>query len=309
MSDIIKRGISTDYHLRYFFVEVSDTIEQGRKIHQLKSLEEEYLFSSLTIAGLMIGADLKSDDESVTLKVTLNDNEQYLLVTGNRRGEIKGFPNFSIKSAKGESGEERYINIKALANRIRADLQDGFFTVIKDIGLKMPYNGTTKLITGELARDITYYFTTSEQTPSSVGISVIFNDDGSIKKGVGFIVQILPEATETTIELLEQNLMNLPELSDLLEMGMSIEEIMEKIVLQGIEHETLAENPVKYHCDCSKDRFTRGLKLLGESDLRELLESDELLKVQCHYCGSLYEFSRSEMGDMLAELEGEKRDE
>lgn len=298
MADIIKRGISNDYHLRYFFVETEKVAEMGREIHSLTTPIETVLFTKMLMAGLMFGADLKDDNFAVTLKTNFNNEENYVLVTSNRRGEVKGYPFFpdQLKTTHFETN-------KAIQDELKKHLQGGLFTVIKDIGMKTPYNGTTQLITGELARDITYYFTTSEQTPSAVGLSVVLNEDGSVRKGVGFIVQLLPEANTHTLEHLESNLKSLPEVTDLLDMGMTIDDIMSKLVLKGFECQTIEESQVKYSCNCSKDRFERGLRLLGESELEMIIaESDEPLVVQCQYCLKQYTFTIEEIETMINEL-------
>jgi molecular chaperone Hsp33 len=304
MPDRITKGMSRNYHLRYFAADATDTVRKGIEIHKITAISDRVIFSKLLTAGLMFGADLKAADQTVTLKITLNDLEQYILITANNRGEVKGFPNLKDKRDKLSSVNEDSVTLNRRSRgELEKVLKEGLFTVIKDVGMKRPYNGTTKMITGEIARDITYYFTASEQTPSTVGLTTVLNQDGSIKRAVGFIVQILPEASEETITLLEGNLQKLPELTDLMEIGMSVEDIMKDIVLKAIDYEQTWSIEAKYACNCSKERFAKGLRLLGIKELSSLLEGQSSVSVECHYCKSSYEFSVDEIRKMIEEME------
>ncbi|MBW6516441.1 MAG: Hsp33 family molecular chaperone HslO [Candidatus Cloacimonetes bacterium] len=299
MPDKLTKGISSNKEIRYFTADISNTAEEGRKIHDLSPVKT-VIFGKLLCAGLLLGADLKEKDYLVSIKVELKESSDFVLVTANKRGEVKGYPHLSFKDDISTSEDYEAITLsRKIREKIISELKDGIFTVIKDIGLKNPYNGSSKLITGELARDITYYFTVSEQIPSIVGLSVILNPDGSVKKAVGFLVQLLPEASNKTIDHLEKNMQKLPEIIDLLEMGKTIQNILSDMIFKGIPIELNWESEARYHCDCSKERFEKGLILLSKDELKEVAEADEIVKIQCHYCNKDYEFNAASMKKII----------
>jgi len=303
--DRLVKGISNNRELRFLTAEIAKTAEDGRKIHDLSPVKS-VIFAKFLTAGLLFGFDLKEEKYLVTLKVVGNNPNDYLIVTANNKGKVKGYPHMMFEDQVTPSTFADSVSLnKKIREEMKKVLQNGFFNVIRDVGMKVPYNGSTKLITGEIARDITYYLSVSEQIPSIVGASVILNRDSSIKNAVGFIVQLMPEASEETINHLEMNMQKLPEIIDLLEMGMTIEEIMSKMVLKGIEHKTTKELRTEYYCDCSRERFEKGLMLLNKDELDEIISRGEVVPVKCHYCNKTYEFDGKKL-ERILKAQGKK---
>jgi molecular chaperone Hsp33 len=303
MPDRIVKGISKNQELRFMTAETTITAEEGRKVHSLSPVKA-VIFGKLLTAALLFGADLKDKRFLVTLKTVFKDPADYIIVTANNSGLVKGYPRLTFSdNISSLQGMDQFAVNKVIREQLKSQLKEGVFHVSKDLGMKSPHNGSASMITGEIARDITYYFTVSEQIPSIVGLSVILNEDGSVRKAVGFFVQLLPEAGDETIELLEKNMQRLPEIIDLLEMGMTIEQILSEMILKDIDHEVTMEIPVKYHCDCSSERFKKGLLLLGKGELAELIKGDATLELQCHYCNQVYIFQRTEISRLLPEAD------
>ncbi len=299
MSDRLIKGISRNKELRFFTADVTGTAEKGRNIHNLTPAKA-VIFGKLLCAGLLFGADLKEEKYLVTLKTVLQNPEDYIVITANNQGKVRGYPrlNFEEDIMPLKENDPVAVN-KKIREQLKALLKDGVFTVIKDIGMKTPYNGSASLITGEIARDITYYLKVSEQVSSIVGLSATLNDDGSFKKAVGFMIQMLPEASDETISLLEKNMQSLPEIIDLLEMGIDIDKIISTMILKNIAYDVSQEIATDYHCDCSKERFTKGLLMLDKKDLNELLKGGESLPLQCRYCNTIYSVSPSEIEKIM----------
>jgi len=299
VADRLTKGMSSNGELRFLTADIANTAEEGKKIHKLSPVKS-VIFAKFLAAGLLFGYDLKEDNYLVTLKVEGSNPKNYLIVTANNKGKVKGYPHMTFEDKINTTDFSDPVSMnKKIREEMKKVLQHGLLNVVRDVGMKAPYNGSTKLITGEIARDITYYLTVSEQIPSIVGVSVILNHDSSIKNAVGFIVQLMPEATEETINHLESNMQKLPEIIDLLEMGMTIEEIMRKMILKGIEHKTTKELRTEYYCDCSRERFEKGLMLLNKDELAEIIGEGETVPVKCHYCNKTYEYDAEKLEKIL----------
>lgn len=299
MADRLIRGLSKNKELRFFIADVTDTAEKGRLVHDL-SFTKAVIFGKLLCAGVIFGSDLKEENHLITIKAEFKNHEDYVIVTSNNKGRVKGYPHLSFleKILANDHQDSVAIN-KRVREELRSLLKGGLFSVSKDIGLKNPYNGSTTLITGEIARDLTYYFSVSEQIPSIVGISLILNPEGGVKKDVGFMVQLMPEASDGTISVLEQNMRSLPEIIDLLEMGMTMEKIVFEMVLKDLEYEVTKTIVPEYYCDCSKARFEKGLVLLDREELSEMIKDGKGVPVVCHYCNKEYLFDVESIESIL----------
>ncbi len=173
----------------------------------------------------------------------------------------------------------------------------GYLHIIKDLGLRDPYRGSIPIISGELAEDFTYYFATSEQTPSAVGLGVLVNTDGSVMQAGGFIVQLLPGLTDEEITLLERRLSMMPPVTSLFEQGETPEELLRFAV--GDDLQIMETLPVKFACKCSKERIESTLLSMGEKELKQLIEEDEKAEVICHFCNEVYTFDRNDLQILL----------
>ncbi|MFI3201990.1 MAG: Hsp33 family molecular chaperone HslO, partial [Eubacteriales bacterium] len=174
----------------------------------------------------------------------------------------------------------------------------GFMNVIKDMGLKEPYVGQTVLQTSEIAEDLTYYFANSEQVPSSVGLGVLMEKDNTVKQAGGFIIQLLPFASEEVIAQLEENINKVTSVTSLLDEDKNPEEILE-VILGDLEIQVLDKIPVEFSCNCSKDRVSKAVISVGKMDMQEMIEDNKEIEVNCHFCNEKYYFSPAELKRML----------
>ena len=174
----------------------------------------------------------------------------------------------------------------------------GMLQVIQDIGMKEPYVGQIALVSGEIAEDLTYYYAASEQTPSSVALGVLMNRENTVRQAGGFILQLLPGTEEAVIGRLEEKLSKIPSVTQMLEAGMTPEDILQEVAGEfGLE--ILEKVPTRFHCGCSKNRVEKAIVSLGEKDLRELADEGKPIEVNCHFCNTAYTFTAQELEAIL----------
>ncbi len=289
MSDYIVRAIAAGGQVRAFACTTRELTEKARLIHALTPITTAGL-GRLMAGGLMMGAMLKGDKDLLTLRIEGAGPAKGALVTADSKGHIKG-----------------YVNRNDVQLPLRPDgkldvggaFGAGFLNVIKDMGLKDPYIGQTMLVSGEIAEDLTYYFATSEQVPSTVGLGVLVGSKGVVKQAGGFIIQLMPFAEDEVITKLENKIKEVKSVTAMLEEGLKPEEILERLLGdQGLEFtDTL---PASYDCDCSRDRFARGLISLGRKELQSMIDDGKPIEVNCHYCGKKYEFTVKDLSDLFA---------
>ena len=174
----------------------------------------------------------------------------------------------------------------------------GVLRVIKDMGLKEPYVGTVELQTGEIAEDLTYYFAVSEQVPSSVGLGVLMTKENTVDCAGGFIIQLMPFASDEVLEKLEQNLLKISSVTKMLDDGNTPEQILEQI-LDGFDIEINDEVPVKFECNCSKQRVEKALISVGRDEIKSMIADGEPISVNCHFCNTNYEFSIDDLKALI----------
>lgn len=214
----------------------------------------------------------------------------YITVTADSHGHVKGFPgNPNVDIPRKYAGK---LDVGTAVGR-------GLLTVSYDLGLKEPYSGQVEIQTGEVAEDLAYYFTVSEQLPSAVGLGVMVDTDSSVKHAGGFIVQLLPDAPEDVIELLEKKLANLEPVTTMMEQGMTPEEMLLHI-FEGVDIEFTERHDVKFYCDCSKEKVKRALAAISDKDLQDIVNDDEDIEVKCYFCNTAYKFSIADIKDILS---------
>ena len=174
----------------------------------------------------------------------------------------------------------------------------GLMSVIMDTGMKEPYVGQVALLSGEIAEDLTYYYATSEQTPSSVGLGVLLNKDNTIKASGGFIIQLMPGCPDEVIDKLEEKINGLSPVTTMLSEGMSPNDIL-KHILGDMELEFTESLDLSFKCNCNKDRIEKALISVGEKELKEMIDEGKPIEVKCHFCNKAYEFKVNELEDML----------
>ena len=282
--DYIVRASAADGQIRVFAATTKDLVEKARKIHGTSPVATAALGRLLTGAAMM-GSMMKGRSDVLTVQVMGDGPIGSLTVTADSMSRVKGFvqnPEVMLPaSAEGKLD-------------VGGAVGNGMLRVIKDLGLKEPYVGETELISGEIAEDLTVYFATSEQTPSSVALGVLMNRDNTVAQAGGFIIQLMPDATEEVISHLEQKLTEVTSVSGLLSEGMTPEEILEYI-FAGFDLKLLDKIPTSYYCNCSKARVEKALISLGAKELNAMIADGEPITMNCHFCDSVYTFSVDEL--------------
>lgn len=291
--DRIVRGISKDKSIRFFGIDATKTVQEAARIHNL-SMTNSVIIGRAVCAALMMAKDLKSEKNVLTLKIDGDGPAGSVIVTAKNNGNVKCY----AKSPEIELPLDEQTN----TFNIKAAIGHGTLTIIKDLGMKNPYIGQIELKYGTIAKDLTYYFVQSEQIPSSVGLGVLIMPDGSIKKAGGFMIQILPGTSDKVITKIENNLNHFPNLTDMMDMGHIIEDLLINFILKNIEAEILETTSANYKCDCSLKKFENGLKLLSKEELKEAIKNDETLKVKCHFCNTEYSFNKLKIKKILEKM-------
>lgn len=286
--DYIIRATAADAQIRVFAATTKNLVERMRQMHNTSPVVTAALGRLLT-GGAMMGIMLKGDRDLMTIQVKGDGPLGGMTVTADSKGNVKGYANNPqvILPARPDGK----LNVGGAVGR-------GTLNVIKDMGLKEPYVGQTVLQTGEIAEDLTYYFATSEQVPSSVGLGVLMEKNNTVKQAGGFIIQLMPFAEESVIEALEHNLAQFSSVTAVLEEGRSPEEMVE-LLLQGLEVQFIDAVETKYLCDCSKERVGRAIISIGKQDIKEMIDDGKEVEVCCHFCDKKYIFSVEELKEML----------
>lgn len=287
--DRIIRATAAGAQIRAFAAVTRDTVEEARTRHNLSPVASAAVGRLLT-AGAMMGAMLKGDDDILTLAVMGDGPIGKVVVTADSKGTVKGYAdNPQVMLPPNSIGK---LDVGGAVGQ-------GYLQVIKDMGLKEPYAGQVQLQTGEIAEDLTYYFVTSEQIPSSVGLGVLMNkEDGTVKHAGGFIIQLMPFASDEVLEKLEQNLLKISSVTKMLDDGSTPEQILEQI-LEGFDIEINDEVPVKFECNCSKQRVEKALISVGRDEIKSMIADGEPISVNCHFCNTNYEFSIDDLKALI----------
>ena len=289
MSDYIVRAMAGNAQIRAFAATAKDTVEAARTAHNLSPVATAALGRAL-IGGAMMGAMLKGEKDLLTLQVKGDGPIGQIVVTADSAGIVKGYvQNPSVMLPPNAAGK---LDVGGAVGY-------GVLQVIKDMGLKDPYCGQTVLQTGEIAEDLTYYFASSEQIPSSVGLGVLMDKElADVKQAGGFIIQLMPFADDAVIEQLEKNLTQIPSVTTMLDAGLSPEQMLEK-VLEGMDVEFTDTLPMEFKCNCSKERIEKALISVGEKDLKEMIADGKPIEVNCHFCSKNYTFTIEELQKLL----------
>jgi len=283
----VVRALQVNKNFRAFAVECKDVDETVRKIQGLSPVASAALGRALAGVALL-SADLKTG--KILLQINGGGPLGEILAEGNYQGDLRGTvrnPNvyLEIKNKKLPVGE--------------AVGKNGFISVVKDLGLKEVYQSSIKLISGEIAEDLAYYLTVSEQIPSAVSLGVLVNTDGSILAAGGFMIQKLPEAQDKEIAELEEKLKNFPLITTLLSQNKTPEEILE-MLFSNIK--ILEKRELRYKCTCSKERVENMLIALGEKELEDFIKKKESVEVTCHFCRTKYTIPLERIKELLKEL-------
>lgn len=286
MNDQILQGLAFGNEVRFLAAYTKETVNKAQQIHHTYPVCTAALGRLLTGAAMM-GAMCKNEEDLITLKIDGDGPIRQAAVTADAHGNVKGLL------------YDPAVELPLKANGhldVGTAIGHGTLCVIKDLGLKEPYVGQTSLVSGEIGEDLTYYFASSEQVPTSVGLGVLVDTDLSVKHAGGFIIQLLPFASEDTISALEQALGKVRSVTDYFLQGKTPEEMMQDI-LGEIEIE--AVRPVQYHCNCDRERVTKALISLGRKELDEMIADDRPVTLHCDFCNKDYTFSVDELKALL----------
>ena len=288
MNDYMIRATAADGQIRAFAATTKEMVETAKNAHNTSPIATAALGRLMTAAAMM-GSDLKGEGELLTLRIEGDGPIGGLLVTADGKGDVKGYAfNPDVMLPPNAQGKLD----------VSGSLGLGVLSVIKDIGLKEPYVGQTQLITGEIAEDLTYYFATSEQVPSSVALGVLMNKDNTVRQAGGFIIQLLPGASDEIIDRLEAKLSGISSITSLLDAGKTPEEILTDILGEfGLE--ILKKMPVQFHCDCERSRVEKAIISIGRKEIQDMIDEGKEIEVNCQFCNKHYKFSVDELGEML----------
>lgn len=288
MSDYIVRATAANAQIRAFAATTRELVEAARKAHNTSPVVTAALGRLMT-GGVMMGTTLKGEKDLLTLQVSGDGPIKGMTVTADSQGNVKGY---AIEP-------QVMLPPNALGKLdVGGAIGEGMLRVIKDMGLKEPYVGQTILQTGEIAEDLTYYFATSEQVPSSVGLGVLMEKDNTVKQAGGFIVQLMPFTEDSVIEKLEQNLKEFSSVTTVLNEGKTPEEMLQ-ILLKGMDVEITDTMPAQFYCNCDKKRVERAIISIGKKEIREMISENKEIEVNCHFCNTSYKFSVEELKELL----------
>lgn len=288
MSDYIVRATAAGAQIRAFAATTRNLVEAGRCAHDTSPVVSAALGRLMT-GGVMMGSMLKGEKDLLTLQISGEGPLKGMTVTADSQGNVKGY---AIEP-----------QVMLPPNRlgkldVGGAVGKGMLRVVKDLGLKEPYVGQTALQTGEIAEDLTYYFATSEQVPSSVGLGVLMEKDNTVKQAGGFIVQLMPFTEDKVIAALEKNLAAFSSVTRVLDEGKTPEEML-GLLLKGLDLEIVDTMPAQFYCGCDKKRVERAIISIGKKEIKEMISENKDIEVNCHFCNTAYRFSVKELKELL----------
>lgn len=289
MQDYMIRGTAMDGMVRIFGVRATGIMEELRRRHDTWPVVTAALGRAVS-AGLMMGAMLK-DEDKLTIQIKGDGPAGQIVVDANAKGEVRGYAdNPHVDLPLNEQGK---LDVSGAVGK------NGTLYVIKDLGLKEPYRGSVPLISGELGEDFTYYFAKSEQTPSAVAVGVLVNPDGTVRAAGGFIIQLLPGLSDDEITGIENKLAQIRSVTEMLDSGMTLEDMVSRVVERVDVKETL---DVSFRCQCSEERVERTLISMGRGEIEQLLKEDDDVEVVCHFCNEKYNFNHEQLRQLLEKI-------
>lgn len=279
------RGISENGGIVFYGVDSTEIVREMERVHKTSAVTTAALGRLLTATSMM-GIMLKSTKDSITVQINGGGPAGRLLAVSDGTGNVKGYVEHPVVELSPR--EDGHLNVGAAVGR------DGTLDVIRDLGMREPYVGQVPLTTGEIAEDITSYFAISEQVPTVCALGVLVNPDLSVRCAGGFIVQLLPGATEEEIDHLEKNIKAMPSVTAMLEQGKTVQDMLD-MALQGFQPDILDSYHVAYHCDCSMERVEKMLCSLGKKEVEKLRDEDPMAEVDCQFCDKVYHVDLNEL--------------
>lgn len=292
MTDSLIKALAYNNEIRVYVIKATDMVEEARKLHDSWSTATAAIGRTM-IGTTLLGATLKNKQDKLTVRIQGGGPIGYMIADSNMYGETKAYvdnPHVTL-----DLNDKGKLDVKGAVGT------DGMLTVSKDQGLKTPFTGQVPLISGELAEDFTYYMAVSEQTPSAFGLSVLVNPDESVQAAGGFMIQVLPGASDETIDELEKTIQQIPQISGSLGQNMDLEEILIQLVGQD-NYKILEEMPVTFKCDCSKERFSSAIISLGKEEIQQMIDEDGGAEAVCHFCRTKYHYNIEELEALKEEV-------
>lgn len=289
MTDYLIKGMAYDNQFRVYAIDATEAVAEAQRRHDTWSASSAALGRTM-VGSLLVATTGLKGDQKMTVIVNGNGLGGRILADANAQGDVKGYiqnPHVSLPlNANGK------LDVRSVVGT------EGTLSVIKDLGLKEPFSGQVPIVSGELGEDFTYYMANSEQIPSAVGLSVLVDTDDSIKVAGGFMIQVLPFASDEAIASIEKNIAEMPLVSRLMENGATPEDILHRILGKENVH-FIEKMPVQFKCDCSHDRFKQGMAAIGTEELTAIIEEDHGAEVVCQFCGTKYNYTEDELTELL----------
>jgi len=291
MKDIIIRGTAKDGEVRFFAAITTELVEKANKIHNCTPTAAAALGRMLTATSMM-GTMLKNQKDSITLKINGGGEAGSIVTVGNRNGIVKGY--ISNPEAQKPLNSAGKLNVGGIVGK------DGYLTVIRDLGLKDPYVGQVPIVSGEIAEDITYYFAVSEQVPSAVSLGVLVGTNHEVISSGGFIIQMMPEASDFTRDIIEFRLDEIPPVTKTIQEKGNVYDIISEL-LDGMDPHVLEEYTPDFICECNEEKIERMLISLGKEELSDMAKEEKDTEIVCHFCNKKYIFTPERLGKILKE--------
>lgn len=287
----IVRALSEDGSVLCSAIDSTDIVREIERLHQSTPVVTAALGRMCT-AGAIMGALLKNEGDTLTLRVNGGGPCGTLTVVADYRG--------NVKCCAGNAQAQVPLRADGGLDVPGCVGTDGSLTVVKDMGLKEPYVGQIPLVSGNIAEDITAYYSVSEQIPTVCALGIVFNEDATIKAAGGYMLQLVPPVQDSAVKVIEDNLQKMESITGLLDKGLKPDELAVN-ALEGLGGEILDQWDAVYFCDCSRERTERILLSLGKKELQKLADEGKTTEVCCHFCNKKYEFSTDEIVKLLKE--------
>ena len=286
--DYMIRAVAADAQIRAFAITPRALTEKARQAHNTSPIATAALGRAMS-GALMMADMLKGPRDLLTIQIDGDGPMQGLVVTADNQGHVKGYvknPHVIL-----DPNAQGHLNVGGAIGQ-------GTLTVIRDMNLKDPYIGQIPLVTGEIAEDLTAYYAQSEQIPSAVGLGVLMNKENTVRRAGGFVVQLMPFAEDEVISRLEENIRKISSVTSILEEESTPEHLLD-VVLEGFKPEVTSREDVRFYCNCTKERFSRGLILLGTEELENIISEGKDIELRCQFCNSAYTFTTEEVKKLL----------
>lgn len=290
MADKLLKAVSTDGKFRVYVVDATQTVAEAQKRHDTWTNSTAALGRTM-IGSILVATSTLKEDEVLTTRIVADGPSGAIVVDSDASATVKGYiqnPHVSLPL-----NDKHHIDVRGAVGT------KGTLSITKDLHLKEPFTGQTPIVSGEIGDDFAYYMAKSEQIPSAVGVSVFVQSNESVGKAGGFLIQTLPGADDDAITKIENNLKIVPNISELMNEGLSPEDIMDKL-MNGIKMKVLSTQSVQFKCDCSKEKFSKSLATLSGDELQSMIDENHGAEAVCKFCGNKYQFSEAELAEIIA---------